>query len=70
MTLSSTQKTVLLALTAVVLLSLTVAESVNEYASYMSRNEVMKQGVAASPTPISPGEASVSAQVKVVYSIR
>lgn len=50
--------------------AISASESVDEYAPY-SRNYRAKASFAASPsTPISPGETSVSAQVKVVYSVR
>ena len=51
--------------------AISASESIDEYAPY-SRNYEVKYRMArpGSPTPISPGETSVSAQVKVVYSIR
>jgi uncharacterized protein YggE len=47
------------------------SESIDEYTPY-SRNMVMARPAlrAKAATPISPGEVSVSAEVKVVYSIR
>jgi len=51
--------------------AISASESVDEYAPY-SRNYVMARPKMAlrSKTLISPGETSVSAQVKVIYSIR
>lgn len=50
--------------------AISASESIDEYAHY-SRNYSVMADMAPmrSPTPISPGETSVSAQVKVVYSI-
>jgi uncharacterized protein YggE len=51
--------------------AISASESIDEYAPY-SRNYAMayKMSAPEARTPISPGEASVSARVKVVYSIR
>lgn len=49
--------------------AISASESVDEYAPY-SRNYAELRPVLRARTPISPGETSVSAQVRVVYSVR
>jgi len=51
--------------------AISASESIDEYAPYSRNYTVMARTAApVARTPISPGEASVSAQVKVVYSIQ
>lgn len=53
--------------------ALSASESVNEYVPYSRNDYLDAERVASRPrmrTPVEPGETSVTAQVKVVYSIR